>query len=760
MVSEMKVKTLLSIAFGIMIFFIAVIGFVGIVNVNTLRDSVGDIATDKFPKTVWANDIINATNAIALAMRDAVLTQNPQQRMQQLERIEQEKAKALSNLRRLDAVITTAEGKEKLEVLTQARNETVAYYERFAALVTANEIGQAEAMLLNEIRQSQQAYRSATSALIGYQETLMNQAGAAAGKRASMTASMIIGVGGAALLIAGLVAFWITRKLLTQLGGEPSYAANRVNEIAAGNVDAPIELKEGDETSLLASLKKMQDVLQQVTSDLLALTERHNEGWIWETVDTSRYPGAYAELGDRINKLVREHIDTKMQIVEVITEYSRGDFSSDMPQLPGDKAKITEAVSSVKQGLLGVSQEIKTIASAGSAGNFSKRGDADQYDFMFRDMINDLNQLMENCEVGFGDVMRVSQSISEGDLTQTITKDYPGVFGQTKTTINGTVEKLRELVGQIKHSAESITSASNEIASGNQNLSARTEQQASSLQETAASMEEITATVKQNASNATQANQVAVSASDVAEKGGEVVRESVATMQQISEVSNKMSDIITVIDGIAFQTNILALNASVEAARAGEQGRGFAVVATEVRNLSQRTANAAKEITGLITDAVAKVQSGTNLVDDTGKRMEEILTAVNRVTDLMGEISAASKEQSSGIEQVNTATSEMEAVAQQNAALVEEAAAAASSLDEQAKSLATAVSAFRLDTNIAPLALPAASNNGKSGAPPSMPAPTKQTGNAGATIRPFRAGSTRRVDRIASEGATAEWVEF
>jgi methyl-accepting chemotaxis protein len=220
-----------------------------------------------------------------------------------------------------------------------------------------------------------------------------------------------------------------------------------------------------------------------------------------------------------------------------------------------------------------------------------------------------------------------------------------------------------------------------------------------------------------------------------------------------------MSDIITVIDGIAFQTNILALNASVEAARAGEQGRGFAVVATEVRNLSQRTANAAKEITGLITDAVEKVQSGTSLVDDTGKRMEEILTAVNRVTDLMGEISAASKEQSSGIEQVNAATSEMETVAQQNAALVEEAAAAASSLDEQANNLVTAVSAFRIDAN-APLALPAASNNGKTNAPLNEPAAAKRTGGTGATIRPFRTGSARRIDRIASEGATAEWVEF
>jgi len=258
---------------------------------------------------------------------------------------------------------------------------------------------------------------------------------------------------------------------------------------------------------------------------------------------------------------------------------------------------------------------------------------------------------------------------------------------------------LSHIVGEVRNGTDTIATASNEIAAGNLNLSSRTEQQASSLQETAASMEQLTSTVKQNADNASQANQLAVSASEVAVHGGKVVTQVVSTMGSINASSKKIVDIIGVIDGIAFQTNILALNAAVEAARAGEQGRGFAVVAAEVRNLAQRSASAAKEIKALIDDSVAKVNVGSKLVDQAGSTMEEIVTSIRRVTDIMGEITAASHEQTAGIDQINQAVSQMDQVTQQNAALVEEAAAAAASLQDQAATLAEVVSAFKLDSH-------------------------------------------------------------
>lgn len=295
----------------------------------------------------------------------------------------------------------------------------------------------------------------------------------------------------------------------------------------------------------------------------------------------------------------------------------------------------------------------------------------------------------------------VIQQAKSGDLTDRVSlQGKSGAIAQLCEGINALMDKMTEVVIQVKEAGETINTAAGEISTGNNDLSSRTEQQASSLEETASSMEELASTVKQNAENAKQANQLAAAASGVAVKGGEVVANVVTTMSDINESSRKIEDIISVIDGIAFQTNILALNAAVEAARAGEQGRGFAVVAGEVRNLAQRSAAAAKEIKQLISDSVAKVQDGTKLVEDAGKTMEEIVSSVQRVTDIMGEISAASQEQSSGIDQVNNAITSMDEVTQQNAALVEEAAAAAESLVEQAASLMDTVNGFNLGGGI------------------------------------------------------------
>ncbi len=295
-----------------------------------------------------------------------------------------------------------------------------------------------------------------------------------------------------------------------------------------------------------------------------------------------------------------------------------------------------------------------------------------------------------------GRALGVAQAVAAGDLTQEADVDSTDEVGQLLQALNEMNRNLAKIVGEVRHGTDTMATASSQIASGNQDLSSRTEQQASSLEETAASMEELTSTVKQNADNARQANQLAASASEVAVRGGTAVSQVVDTMGSINASSRKIVDIISVIDGIAFQTNILALNAAVEAARAGEQGRGFAVVASEVRSLAQRSAAAAKEIKVLIDDSVGKVGAGSQQVAEAGRTMEEIVASVRRVTDIMGEIASASQEQTSGIEQINQAITQMDQVTQQNAALVEEAAAAAASLQDQAGSLSQSVSVFRL----------------------------------------------------------------
>jgi methyl-accepting chemotaxis protein len=300
------------------------------------------------------------------------------------------------------------------------------------------------------------------------------------------------------------------------------------------------------------------------------------------------------------------------------------------------------------------------------------------------------------------EAVRVAQTVSSGDLTSVITVDTSNETGQLMGALKAMNDSLVKIVGEVRAGTDTIGTASTEIADGNMDLSSRTEQQASALEETASSMEELTSTVKFNADNARQANMLAITASEVAARGGNEVSEVVATMGSINDSSRKIVDIISVIDGIAFQTNILALNAAVEAARAGEQGRGFAVVASEVRNLAQRSAAAAKEIKTLIGDSVEKVDAGSRLVDRAGKTMSEVVTSITRVTDIMNEITTASDEQREGIEQVNMAITQMDSVTQQNAALVEEAAAAAASMQEQAARLTDVVGVFKLDTQAAP----------------------------------------------------------
>jgi len=366
--------------------------------------------------------------------------------------------------------------------------------------------------------------------------------------------------------------------------------------------------------------------------------------------------------------------------------------------------------------------------------------------------------LLRSIIAPLNEAIEVANAVAAGDLTKRIDAASTNETGRLLQALKTMNENLVDLIGKVRTGTDQITTASGEIASGNSDLSQRTEEQASSLEETASSMEELTSTVKQNADNARQANQLAVGASEVAMKGGTVVGQVVQTMSSINESSKKIVDIISVIDGIAFQTNILALNAAVEAARAGEQGRGFAVVATEVRTLAQRSAAAAKEIKELISDSVAKVEDGTRLVDEAGATMDEIVNAVKRVTDIMSEISAASQEQSSGIEQVNQAVTQMDEATQQNAALVEEAAAAAESMQEQAQALTQAINTFKLSGSDGTPAVVKRSNRPTAVAklPNRGPATKKAAVKSAENTETIPAQSRK----VAAGGGGDDWEEF
>ncbi|MEH6355423.1 MAG: methyl-accepting chemotaxis protein [Marinobacter sp.] len=436
------------------------------------------------------------------------------------------------------------------------------------------------------------------------------------------------------------------------------------------------------------------------------------------------------------------------------------------PIFADDKSRLGTVVEWLNRtDELKTANDVNELVRYASAGDFSTRIGIEGKEGFFLELADGLNKLMETSDRGLQDIARVLGAIAEGDLTERVTEDYQGTFLELKEYCNKTTESLTTMIGEIRQASDTIFTASAEIAGGNADLSTRTEQQASNLEETASSMEELTSTVRTNTDNAKQANVLAEQASSVATSGGVLINQVVVTMEAINESARKISDIIGVIDGIAFQTNILALNAAVEAARAGEQGRGFAVVASEVRTLAQRSADAAKDIKQLISDSVTKIEGGNQLVNKSGETMSEIVTAIKRVNDIMSEIAAASVEQSSGIEEVNTAVNQMDEMTQQNAALVEEAAAAAESLQSQAEQLQKNLSVFRLDDQdtgkvqsskverrpAAKLARPGTESKGA----------TKPASGAGkSTAAKHAAVEPKRKPKVSPKDAESDWESF
>ncbi|ELC7324609.1 HAMP domain-containing protein [Stenotrophomonas maltophilia] len=548
------------------------------------------------------------------------------------------------------------------------------------------------------------------------------------------------------VVVAATLAVVISRAVVGPLGK----AVNAIQAVARGDLSITTQSTGKDEAGhMLAATTEMTAMLRRFSEQTQLMAQMHAGPDISHRIPED-FPGVYGQLASGINTVIFEHLDAIRDAIDVLNQYAIGNLAPDARRLPGSRAILHESMDAAKASLLAINTQIQQLASAAAAGDFSQRGDAQRFDHDFRVMIEQLNSMMQVADGNLGQLSQLLQSIAAGDLTARMDGQFNGVFARMRDDANTTVAQLTQIVGQIQASASSITLAAGEIASGNSDLSRRTEQQAANLEETAASMEELTSTVRQNAEHARQANQLAIGAHGVASQGGEVVGQVVTTMSAIEASSKKIAEIISVIDGIAFQTNILALNAAVEAARAGEQGRGFAVVASEVRTLAQRSAAAAKEIKGLIDDSVGKVAEGSSLVHQAGSTMGEIVASVQRVTDIMAEISAASQEQSAGIEQVNQTVVQMDETTQQNAALVEEATAAARAMEDQAVQLGEAVARFRLASQ-GTTAIPAR--------PLAAPVP-RQVAAAAPAAKPVPARTLRTATAQPALAADGDWQEF
>ncbi len=741
----MKVGTKLASGFGVVVALLVIIAAISLRDMGNLNQEVNDLVNDKFAKTVLANDIVNNVNEIARAMRNSLLVKDPADVIKELDKIPEARKNITADLDKLEAMIYLEKGKVIFKDVLNARTKYVVTQEHFMKLVAEGKRDEAIIYMMGEVRQLQAAYIEGVHKLIVFQTELMEDTGKKAGEQVSSAITQIIILGLLAALAGIAIGYLITRSLANSLGGEPDYAADVARKIAAGDLSTDLTINHGDNSSMVFAMKAMQESLKQIVAEIQMVVNAAVQGDFSKKMDLRGKQGFGRDIATELNQLSNTVDEAFKDTIRVTNALAVGDLSQKVTkEYAGAYNQVKVSVNTTADSLIKIVGEIQNLVEAAAKrGDFSVKMDlngklgytktlsellnqlsnvtetslnelahmlralsqgdlnekiTNQYYGIFGQLTDDANSTAEQLkEIIINEVGRVLEALSRGDLTEKISNDYPGAFGQLKDDANTTVAKLMEIISQVKDSTDMINTASQEIAQGNADLSQRTEEQASSLEETASSMEELTSTVKQNSENAKQANQLSMNASDIAVKGGKVVGEVVDTMASISTSSKKIVDIISVIEGIAFQTNILALNAAVEAARAGEQGRGFAVVAAEVRNLAQRSAAAAKEIKNLIDDSVDKVDTGSQQVNQAGATMNEIVTAVRRVTDIMAEIAAASNEQSAGIEQVNQAITQMDEVTQQNAALVEEAAAAAESMQDQANALTGAVSVFKLE---------------------------------------------------------------
>ncbi|PPU46254.1 methyl-accepting chemotaxis protein [Xanthomonas arboricola] len=739
----------LGVAFGILILLSSLLVATGLVTMANARQQFDFIVLDRMAKIQIGNGMLDANSSILIALGTYAMATSDELNNEALTTIKAQRQRYNELRAKLDTLPSSEEGRKIRAEMDARRAISGKINDQVMVLAAKNDNAPAQALLSEKARPATMAWQDKIRELVTRQENQSQQAYADAVASMNRGKLLIISGGVAVVVISSLLAWLITRSLTQPL----ARATKAAEAIANGQLDNDVESDAKDETGrLLRAMRGMQRQLQSLLDAQSDMARRHDDGQTSFRIDAAAFPGDYGRMAKDTNTLVASHLAVQTNLARIMGRYAVGDLSESMDRLPGEKAVLTQTMDEVKANLSAMNREIKQLAQSAANGDFSARGDAERFQYDFHVMVDSLNQLMATADGNLQSLSSLLQSIAAGDLTARMTGEFKGVFAQMRDDANATAAQLAEIVGRIQHSAVSINSAASEIAAGNQDLSQRTEQQAANLEETAASMEELTSTVRQNAEHARQANQLAIGAAGVASQGGEIVSKVVGTMAGIEASSKKIADIISVIDGISFQTNILALNAAVEAARAGEQGRGFAVVASEVRTLAQRSTAAAKEIKSLIDDSVERVAEGSTLVHTAGSTMAEIVASVQRVTDIMGEISAASQEQSAGIEQVNTTVTQMDETTQQNAALVEEATAAARSMEEQAVQLTQAVSVFKISEGSTRTTRPAA---------PVAAKLTEIAGRPAAVRSPLRQAPVAK--RTVAAGAShdaSDWQEF
>lgn len=737
MLRKVKIKTLLtivSISFSILLVLIGMIMLTIMRNANYDFDKLyqsGVLRADYVRETIWLN--ARNHNEFTLALLEGAT--QPEKIAPHIQAIETNRTRVSALIQKFKEADSSPEEKKIAEAYITAREAMIqqAFIPGLSALKAGN-LEEARQVILTKLPSLYDQVIKNGNAFVEYVNLHAEETRKQKIQRYDQAQMIIFGF----IFFGALVSFWMAMLLSKNVVSPVNKALHYLDQIVSHeNYKQEIEVRYDNEVgSILKALAKMQSRLAENVERYkqkadeayllkIAVENASTSFMIGDAKNFIRYMNHSAVSLFKTNEkmiqkalpdfsadnLMNQNIDdfyknpahqrnilsnlkeprrSRIQVGDLYMRFTATPVFSEEGKHLGTVVEWFDETSNVR-----IQNEINHIVKAASMGDLSERVRLEDKDGAVRVTGERINHLMEITSSVLEDILHLFEGLQAGDLTCRIEKEYTGIFGQIKESANITIDRLNSLIGEIMTAAGSIDIASREIAAGNSDLSRRTEAQAANLEETASSMEELSSTVRQNADNARQANSVSIDASSIAVRGGQEVRHVVDRMAEINDSSRKISEIITVIDGIAFQTNILALNAAVEAARAGEQGKGFAVVASEVRALAQRSAKAAKEIKELINTSVSKVDNGMILVEEAGKTMDEIVGAIQKVASYVKDITEASNEQSSGIEQVNLAITQLDDVTQQNAALVEEAAAAAESMQEQAHMLLQAVSVFQ-----------------------------------------------------------------
>lgn len=493
------------------------------------------------------------------------------------------------------------------------------------------------------------------------------------------------------------LAHFIIRKILSQIGGEPEYAVQIAQKIAQGELNTTILFKE--DHSILSAINSIQHTLKYLVNDMNTLTHAGKTGQLTVRAETSMHQGDFKKIVEGLNLTLDSFLNPLNTFVGAIEKIARGQIPAPLSTqvFQGDFQKLALNVNQFIEAIRLLVGDSRLLLAAANEGNLNLRANVNQHHGEFKDMVMGINNMLDKIIEPITQVNHLQQALANGNLSVRLQGNYQGLFRELQENINQTTERIANMIHEILISAHTLSNASRDISSGSLELSQRTESQASTLEQTSASMEEIASAIGQNTDNIKEIAHFTSETVQVAESGGGLVKRVSETIHQIVGNSNRIAEIVNIIDSIAFQTNILALNAAVEAARAGEQGRGFAVVATEVRNLAQRSAHASKDIKNLIIETIESVEGSHQLSENARRSMEKIVEAIRHITKIMEEITTASSEQNAGIEQIRIALSQLDDVTQQNATMVEETAASSRALENEAEKLNDLVSQFHVN---------------------------------------------------------------